>query len=209
MQTHNAQQLILRLQQETESILNIAIQQWQMTSPAAFKFQPAEGAWSAMQCLGHLNAYGDYYLPAIEKAIKEAKQLAIKISPTFTPGWLGNYFTTLMMPNEKGVPSKKMKAPKNYTTSNEGDSDCVIAKFIEQQEKLLQLLEEAKEADLNVSRIPVSIARFIKLKLGDVFMFLIAHNIRHTRQAERAIEQATRTLETKNNNVVAFTQANI
>jgi len=75
MQTHNAKQLIAKLQQQTESILNIAIQQWQMTNPSVFKQQPAEGAWSAMQCLGHLNAYGDYYLPAIEKAIEDAAKM--------------------------------------------------------------------------------------------------------------------------------------
>ena len=191
MQTHNAKQLIAKLQQQTESILNIAIQQWQMTNPSVFKQQPAEGAWSAMQCLGHLNAYGDYYLPAIEKAIKEAKENNKTRSETFTPGWLGNYFTNLMMPNENGVPSKKLKAPKNYTTNNEGDSDCTIAKFIDQQEKILQLLEEAKSVDLNAVRISISIAKFIKLKLGDVFMFLIAHNLRHVKQAERAIAATT------------------
>ena len=191
MQTHNAKQLIAKLQQQTESILNIAIQQWQMTNPSVFKQQPAEGAWSAMQCLGHLNTYGDYYLPAIEKAIKEAKEKNKTRSETFTPDWLGNYFTNLMMPNENGVPSKKLKAPKNYTTNNEGDSDCTIAKFIDQQEKILQLLEEAKSVDLNAVRISISIAKFIKLKLGDVFMFLIAHNLRHVKQAERAIAATT------------------
>src|SRR5678815_2669931 len=115
MQIHNAEQLIQQLQQQTEILLNEAIQQWQMLSPAIFKEQPAHGAWSAMQCLGHLNAYGDYYLPAIEKAISETKQQDKTRSTTFTPGWLGNYFTNLMMPNKNGVPSKKMKAPKSYT----------------------------------------------------------------------------------------------
>ena len=189
MQIHNAEQLIQQLQQQTEILLNEAIQQWQMMSPAIFKKQPAPGAWSAMQCLGHLNAYGDYYLPAIEKAISEAKEQHKTSATTFKPGWLGNYFTNLMMPNENGSPSKKMKAPKNYTTNNEGDSDCTIAKFIDQQERILQLLEEAKTADLNTIRIPISIAKFINLKLGDVFMFLIAHNLRHVKQAERALKK--------------------
>jgi hypothetical protein len=30
--------------------------------------------------------------------------------------------------------------------------------------------------------------RFIKLKLGDVFLFLIAHNYRHVLQAERGLK---------------------
>lgn len=201
MKKHNSLELITKLQEQTEDLLNKAIQEWQMLNPSVFKQQPAEGSWSAMQCLGHLNAYGDYYLPAIENAIAHAEK---KSCSTFTPGRLGNYFTNLMMPNENGVPSKKMKAPKNYTTNNEGNSDCTIAKFIDQQEKLISLLEQAKTVDLNAIRIPVSIAKFIKLKLGDVFMFLIAHDIRHVKQAERAIAKAKGTsVENKNSFAVA------
>jgi len=203
MQTFNSLQLTEQLQKQTEDILNIAVQRWQMLNTSVFKQQPTPGSWSAMQCLGHLNAYGDYYLPAIEKAMVHAKQNKQKVSSTFTPGWLGNYFTNLMMPNENGVPAKKMKAPKNYTTNNEGNGDCTIAKFIDQQEKMLQLLEEAKTVDLNSIRIPISIAKMIKLKLGDVFRFLIAHNIRHIKQAERAIAAAGKTAEIKTNSSLA------
>lgn len=190
METYNTQELIDKLERQAETILNMVVQQWQMLHPAIVKHQPAAGAWSAMQCLGHLNAYGKYYLPAIEKAMNLAKLDRVEAKGSFTPGWLGNYFTKMMMPAASGIPAKKIKAPKNYTIQNEGDSDAVIAEFIEQQEKLLLLLKQAKYANLDKIRIPVSIARFIKLRLGDVFMFLIAHNIRHIKQAERAIGSA-------------------
>jgi len=190
MKTYKTEELINQLEQQTETILNIAVQQWQMMNPVIMKQQPAPGAWSGMQCLGHLNAYGNYYLPAIAKAIDRARLNRESLSPTFTPGWLGNYFTRLMMPGENGIPLKKLKAPKGYTISNEGDSDAVIATFLEQQEKLLLLLHQARRINLAEIRIPISIATYIRLKLGDVFMFLIAHNIRHIKQAERAIAAA-------------------
>jgi len=63
------------------------------------------------------------------------------------------------------------------------------------------LLEEAKSVDLNAVRISISIAKFIKLKLGDVFMFLIAHNLRHVKQAERAIAVAIKDVEIKINDI--------
>ena len=190
MKIYSAEELINQLEQQTEDILSKAIQQWQMINPAIIKQQPTPGSWSAMQCLGHLNAYGNYYLPAIAKAIDRARLNRESLSPTFTPGWLGNYFTRLMMPGENGIPLKKLKAPKGYTISNEGDSDAVIATFLEQQEKLLLLLHQARRINLAKIRIPISIATYIRLKLGDVFMFLIAHNIRHIKQAERAIAAA-------------------
>ena len=77
----------------------------------------------------------------------------------------------------------------------------IARKLGDQQEKLLILLEEAKQVNLNSIRIPISIAKFIKLKLGDVFMFLIAHNIRHVKQAERIIAAAVKNVEVNNNGI--------
>lgn len=190
MKTYNTKLLTEKLQQQTGLLLDKAIQEWQMMSPAKFSAQPAAAEWSAMQCLAHLNLYGDYYLPAIKKVIDDAKQRQQQPTAVFKPGILGNYFTNMMTPKEDGRPSKKIKAFKNYIPVSTADSDIVIAKFIEQQEKLLALLDESKLVDLNKCKVPVSIAQYIKLKLGDVFMFLIAHNYRHVLQAERALQHA-------------------
>ena len=108
------------------------------------------------------------------------------------PGFGWFYPNPYHLPNNRqnGIPSKKLKAPKGYIIKNERDSDAVIATFLEQQEKLLLLLHQARRINLNKIKIPISIAKYIRLKLGDVFMFIIAHNIRHIRQAERAIAVA-------------------
>jgi uncharacterized damage-inducible protein DinB len=39
-------------------------------------------------------------------------------------------------------------------------------------------------------KVGISIAPFIKLKLGDVFRFMIAHQVRHILQAGRALTNA-------------------
>lgn len=186
MPTHQSNQLITKLQEQTETLLNKAIQEWQMIAPEKFSQQPAEASWSAKQCIAHLNMYGDYYLPAIEAAILKAKQHTAK--KQFTSGWLGNYFTNMMQPGTNEKPTKKMKAMKNYISLNDEDSDKVISTFIDQQEKLLQLLEVATKINLSTTKVAISIARFIKLKLGDLLMFLIAHNYRHVLQAESALK---------------------
>jgi len=148
--------------------------------------QPATDKWSAAQCLAHLNSYGDYYLPAIQNAIANNIQTS-KPSETFSSGWLGGYFTNLMLPKEDGS-IKKMRAQKSYTHSNNVNSDAVLATFIDQQEKLLQLLSDSTNVNIEKIRIPISISPIVKLKLGDVFSFIVAHNYRHVLQAERALE---------------------
>ncbi len=41
---------------------------------------------------------------------------------------------------------------------------------------------------MNVIKIPLSITRLVKLKLGDTFRFLVAHEQRHFVQARNAIK---------------------
>ena len=53
---------------------------------------------------------------------------------------------------------------------------------------MLQLLAAAATVDLNQVRVPISIAPWIRLKLGDTFLFVTAHIERDLLQAERAME---------------------
>ncbi|TKK69810.1 DinB family protein [Ilyomonas limi] len=190
MPTFNSNLLITDLQQQTESFLNEAVQQWQMLPPATMLHKESPEKWSATQCLMHLNSYGLYYLPAIAKTIDEAKSKQVLHTKDFKSSWIGNYFTELMLPKDAAGTVRKMKAPKNHTPLANDNSDVAIATFIDQQEMLLQLLEKARGIDLRKATTPVSISKFIRLPVGDTFRFLIAHNYRHVLQAKRAIAHA-------------------
>lgn len=63
--------------------------------------------WSILECFEHLNRYGDYYLPEIEKSILQNKSKGSV--PPFRSGVIGNWFANLMkVKNGKIV---KMKTP--------------------------------------------------------------------------------------------------
>ena len=55
-------------------------------------------SWSILECLEHLNLYGDFYLPQMEKSIKNT---TFKNENEFRSGLLGNYFAKTMLPEEK------------------------------------------------------------------------------------------------------------
>ncbi|HKG67490.1 MAG TPA: hypothetical protein VKA92_01385, partial [Segetibacter sp.] len=115
MPVYQSTKLINDLQQQTETILEKAISEWQM-APSVKLLQPlGANQWSAAQCLEHLNSYARYYLPEIEKAIETGKQNKWLAAEQFTAGWIGNYFTNLMMPERDGKKMKQMSAPKNHT----------------------------------------------------------------------------------------------
>jgi uncharacterized damage-inducible protein DinB len=148
--------------------------------------QPAAGQWSVAQVLEHLNSYGRYYLPAIEKSLAGSTKPATVF---FRPRWLGNYFTKIMRPGDDGRIANRMKAPKDHTPVLTLDVKAVLGTFIQQQHRLLDLLEEAKTKDIGSIRTPVSISRFITMKTGDTFRFLIAHEQRHFVQVGNIVTQ--------------------
>jgi hypothetical protein len=143
------------------------------------------GKWSVAQILEHLNSYGRIYLPQIDKAISSSQS---KREAWFNSGYLGNYFTNMMKPKDVFDVKNKMKAFKAHTPENKLNPGKVLDEFVEQQHKLLQLLEMAKQKSLNSIRIPLSVTKLIKLKLGDTFRFLIGHEQRHFVQARNAIK---------------------
>ena len=61
----------------------------------------------------------------------------------------------------------------------------IIDRFINQQIKLLELLNQSRNVSLNKVKIKTSISSLIKLKLGDTFQFFINHIIRHLNQIDR------------------------
>jgi len=190
MPTYVSNKLLIELQEQTESFLNKAISEWQMLRHSQFGYKVSPEKWSATQCLEHLNSYGRFYLPEMEKSINKAKEKGWTTSTHFKSGWLGHYFTKLMMPGADGMVGKKMSSPKNHYPVSNADSYQVIATFIEQQEKLLSLLDAAQSIDLNKATCAISISKLVKLKLGDTFLFYIAHQYRHILQAERALQAA-------------------
>lgn len=179
-------QLLDDLYSKTESGLEKAIREWQQLPEAQLTQQPAPGKWSAAQCLEHLNSYGHYYLPAIEKAIRKVS--GAHPSVHFKSSWLGNYFYKLMLPAENGLPAKMMKSPAKHAPASSLNGKEVLNEFISQLEKLEQLLTKARNININKASVGISIMPLLKLKLGDVFLFIVAHNTRHLLQAERALK---------------------
>jgi len=138
-------------------------------------------SWSVLECLEHLNLYGNFYLPEIKNRIERSKT---KAATEFKSGWLGNYFAQSMLPKEN---LNKMKAFKSMNPIHSSLSKNTVTVFIDQQKQLLDLLNASRNVNLNKVKTNISITTLIKLKLGDTFKFLIYHNKRHVVQAKKVL----------------------
>ncbi|HLP18705.1 MAG TPA: DinB family protein [Chitinophagales bacterium] len=181
--------LIDALEQSVESHLQQAVRVFQNMDEDALQRPSPAGGWSIAQCLWHLNSYGQYYLPRIGAALEQAPENGNGVEH-FKSGRLGNYFTRMMEPGKSKYKVNKRHLPPAVVSPHQ-----TVAEFIQQQETLLHYLRKARAVNLNKIRLPISIASLIKLKLGDVLQFVVAHNERHIQQALRNLAENREGLE--------------
>lgn len=184
MKKFKAEDLINSLQQDVRQLM-LAAEHFQSIDPVKLNQPPAEGSWTVLQALEHLNMYNRYYLPVIEKKVAIVPK---EWNSWFVPGTLGDYFTRMMLPSNVAEVKNKMKTPKGYRPELVLNADQVLHEFIAHQHKLLKLLETARKRNMNELKIPTSLTKLLKLKLGDTFRFLIAHEQRHMVQARNALK---------------------
>lgn len=153
-----------------------------MLSEKTLQSRISDKSWSVLECLQHLNLYGDFYIPEIEKKMNASSS---KKETYFKSGLLGNKFAMDMLPKEQMKTMNTFKS-KNPIHSNL-EKEIVIPEFINQQEKFLELLSIA--SDKNLSKIKTSITiPLLKFRLGDTFRFVIYHNERHIVQAQNVLK---------------------
>jgi hypothetical protein len=184
MKKFKTEELIDQLEADVRQII-AAAEHLQQADPVKLGYTSNEGSWSVSQILEHMNLYNRHYLPLIERSMVHITR---DTSAWFLPGFWGNYFTKMMMPKNVFEVKNKMRTSRHYSPEKSVNVESVFSEFFQHQNKLLQLLEVARRRNLNTLRIPVSMNRLIRLKLGDAFRFLVAHEQRHMIQARNAVK---------------------
>ncbi|MEO6001464.1 MAG: DinB family protein [Chitinophagaceae bacterium] len=159
-----------------------AVQKFKQLTTGQLNFKRGREEWSVLECIEHLNLYGDFYLPEIETRMLAKK--GRRHDPIFKSGVLGNYFANLMQVKDGKV--KKMKSPKDKNPVNSALTVITIDRFLKQLEKLKSLLMQSRNVDFTKTKTAISLTNFVRLRLGDTFRFFIYHIERHILQAERA-----------------------
>ncbi|CAL2076965.1 DinB family protein [Tenacibaculum sp. 190524A05c] len=139
-------------------------------------------SWSVLECVEHLNRYGDFYIPEISMRIEKSKY---KNSKVFKSNWLGRYFSKMVSYRED---LNNMKTFKSMNPLQSNLNKETLEKFIDQQHQILELLIRSETINLDKTKTAISISKIIKLKLGDTFRVLIYHNERHVQQAKKVLE---------------------
>jgi uncharacterized damage-inducible protein DinB len=139
-----------------------------------------EKGWSILQCFDHLNQYNQHYLKQLTTAIHNAKSSS---SEDIAYSWVGRKSITMMDPENHA----KQKTFRHMEPSQSELKKSVIEKFMSDQMQLRDLLVQArtKALDLNQKTVKVEFFKLLKMYTGETLQFMINHELRHIRQAER------------------------
>ncbi len=146
-----------------------------------------KNSWNINEIFAHLNEYAQYYHKTISEKIKktqfrEPRELFIS-SPLGRAAW-----KSMKLGNARNV-KRKMKTPRPYNPLFHPEliKGQDLETFAEEQKLLLQIVQDATQVNLRRVRIPISISKIIRLRLGDALLFLVYHNERHVQQALNVI----------------------
>lgn len=152
------------------------------------KWKPSQEKWSVLECFAHMNKIYSFYIPTIQKKID--KKANLDPIERFTSSHIGRTLYKSMQLNKARRPRRRLKSPRSFNpkispdlVSGKDDRD-----FLGFQEQMNQLLKDTYQVNLRKIKIPLSLSKVVKIRLGDALLFVIYHNERHVQQAINIIE---------------------
>lgn len=179
----NSKELIDNLIVDTKAIIETVEHKFEPLSQIDLNFKT--NGWSINECIEHLNTADDHYIELFEQRLVSATN--IEPSSEFKPGLFGNYFTKSMKPKSDGTIPSKMKTLSKFEPKSDRVAICMEV-FLKSQNKMLDILEKSRTADLNKLKVHSAIGKIINFKMGDALRFVVAHNQRHILQAENVMK---------------------
>ena len=181
MAVFSRQGLITELLDRTE-VLKASTQPLLRLTDEQLYFRPGPGKWSITEVYGHLNLAMDLTVRSILSRISLAPDYP---SDVYRSGWLGDWLYERILPRSDGSVFK-LKSLQAHSPAAEGlDGREELETFQRHCDALDDILRHVWTKDLRRIRIPFFLNGLIRLRLGDMLRFLVAHGERHLLQAQR------------------------
>ena len=174
---------------EVERELNEATRRaWtlvQSTDGRLFTVRPTPLSWSAAECLAHLSISTELFLPVLREALQRARPRGKRPVPRMDV--LGRVLAWFLEPPIR----KKVKTSAPFVPKSTRAKAEAFGEFASLQEKLIDLLRDAREADLR-AKIVSPFDKRVRYNIFSAFRIVAAHERRHLWQAEQAVAELRR-----------------
>ncbi|RIV21460.1 DinB family protein [Fibrisoma montanum] len=179
------------LQQRLTVVLDTVAREFAPLTAEQFIWKPAPNRWSILECLQHLNLAERFYIRNIQHKVDALGLIQTEPTDQTLQGDLvGRSLRYTVDPQTTmKFPAPGMIRPRRVQELNPAD---VLAQFTELQTLLHDLLHKAVYLDWNQTKLSTLFGNWLKIRLGDALLMLVAHTERHLAQAMRVkAEMAT------------------
>ena len=176
-------ELLKEVRTITQSNMDAITSNFENLSQEQVAWKSVENSWNIQEIFAHLNKFAQYYHEAFFKYISKTKFQTP--SENFISSPLGrSAWKSMKLGNAKNI-KRKFKAIKSNNPLFE--KDLIKGNDVELFKSNLITLNSIFEACANVNirkvKIPISISKIVRLRLGDALLFVVYHNERHVQQA--------------------------
>ena len=147
-------------------------------------WRPRPDAWSIGQCLEHLYATNQVYLPAISASLEGRRRDRVQ---EIVPGWFGRWFIRTYIEPSSGT--KRAKAPPKIVPGKQVEQS-VLELFLRSNRETRELVCRASEYDVNRIRFKNPFIPMLRFTVGTGLEIVSKHQSRHLLQAERVRQAA-------------------
>lgn len=149
--------------------------------------RPEPGAWSAAECVEHLNLTSEMMLQRVDEGIAAARARGGGPPARYRRDFPGFLLSLAVAPGGR----VRTRTTSSFVPDPDPDPESVRSRFRELQDELNERLSRAEELPLNAVRIHSPFDARVRYNLYSAFIVVSRHQLRHLLQAERALTTVT------------------
>jgi DinB superfamily len=153
-------------------------------SAEQINWKPSAAEWSIGQCFDHLIISNRPFFTIIEEVRQGSRRQRVWERMPLFP----RFFGRLLIRTLRVDSGRKVKARPAFYPSSSDLAPGVTANFLEQQDRLLRLVEATRGLDLDTITITSPVVSFITYSLMDAYRIIVVHEQNHFVQARRVME---------------------
>lgn len=154
---------------------------FEVLTPEQLTKQPNDQSWSVAQIIDHLSKVSRSYYPIFDQISHGTYRQSWAAKLNF----LTDFFGKLILKSVQPANQKKTKTLSPWAPTVGDSATDVIPTFLENQERLKQLIVESKELIENNFVISSPANRMVVYTVGTAFEIIVSHQERHLEQAKR------------------------
>ena len=147
--------------------------------------------WSVLEHIQHLNLTNAPYLDTVHAALRQDGGRQAGRVPGSAREFRGSWFGRFLANSQEPPPTRRLPTATKLKPAATLDADLVVDEFMSIQARIPDLLDEARDTDLDRVKIRSPVLPIVRLRASDAFALLECHTRRHIWLMREVLEAAT------------------